>query len=169
MEQRSVEAIARALNEADVRYLVVGGLAVVAHGHVRLTADVDLVLDPDPVALTRAIQALSSLGYRPRAPVPFEAFADPMQRAAWVRDKGITVFSLQSPDHKATEVDLFVETPFDFDSTFLRGVTLEVAKGVPATFVSVQDLIAMKRESGRPQDREDVAALLALREESGDE
>ena len=45
MERGSVEAIIAALNAANVRYLVVGGLAVVAHGHVRFTADLDLVLE----------------------------------------------------------------------------------------------------------------------------
>ena len=45
MKLADVEAILRALNDADVRYLIVGGLAVVAHGYVRYTADVDLVLD----------------------------------------------------------------------------------------------------------------------------
>ena len=44
MEVRSVEAILRALNAAEVEYLIVGGLAVNAHGFVRLTRDVDLVL-----------------------------------------------------------------------------------------------------------------------------
>ncbi len=41
MERGSVEAIVAALNENQVQYLIVGGLAVVAHGYVRFTADVD--------------------------------------------------------------------------------------------------------------------------------
>ena len=53
MERRSVEAIVEGLNRAQVRYLIVGGLAVVAHGFVRFTADIDLVLDPDPAATAR--------------------------------------------------------------------------------------------------------------------
>ena len=44
MEVRSVEPIMRALNTAEVQYLIVGGLAVNAHGYVRLTRDVDIVL-----------------------------------------------------------------------------------------------------------------------------
>ena len=42
MELRSIEAIIRALNDAQVKYLVVGGLAVNAHGYERFTKDVDL-------------------------------------------------------------------------------------------------------------------------------
>src|SRR6059036_2128896 len=114
MERRSVEAVISALNRAGVRYLVAGGLAVVAHGFVRFTADVDLVLDPEPGALRRAIDVLATLGYRPRAPVEFAEFADPGKRQAWAREKGLTVFSVFSPGHRATEVDLFLEVPFDF-------------------------------------------------------
>jgi len=46
-----VESIVVALNAAKVRFLIVGGLAVAAHGYLRFTADVDLVLDPEPEAL----------------------------------------------------------------------------------------------------------------------
>ena len=104
MERRSIESIAKALNDAGARYLIVGGVAVVAHGFVRFTADLDLVLDPDPVALRRAIAAISALGYRSRAPVPFEQFADSARRAEWAVQKGLTVFSLFSPEHAATEL-----------------------------------------------------------------
>jgi len=110
MERRSIETIVESLNRAGVRYLVAGGLAVVAHGLVRFTADLDLVLDPDPDATRRAIDTLSGLGYRPRAPVGFTDFADPEKRRTWFREKGLTVFSVFSDEHPATEIDLFVET-----------------------------------------------------------
>ncbi len=47
MEVRSVEVIVQALNTANVQYLIVGGLAVNAHGYERLTRDVDLVIGLD--------------------------------------------------------------------------------------------------------------------------
>ena len=118
MEKRSVEEIVRALNEAGVRYLIVGGVAVVAHGYLRFTADLDLILDLAEDNLRRAVAALAGEGYRPRAPVPLEAFIDAVNRAQWVRDKQLTVFSLDSSQHPRTEVDLFVEAPFDFDKAY---------------------------------------------------
>jgi hypothetical protein len=162
MQQRSIEAIFRALNAGGVRYLVAGGLAVVAHGHVRLTVDVDLVLDLEEGNLRRAVAALAGLGYRPRAPVPLEQFCDPRARASWIRDKGMTVFSLSSPDHALTEVDLFAEAPLDFASAYASAVRREVAPGVAATFVCLKDLIAMKVRADRPQDRQDVERLRGL-------
>ena len=161
MTGKSLVAIIGALNAARVRYLVVGGLAVVAHGYLRYTADVDLVLDPDPESLKRAIAALAGLGYRPRAPVPFETFADPVNRASWRRDKGMLVFSIHSPDHAATEIDLFLDSPFDFDQAYSEAFSGEVAPGAVATFVSRPRLIAMKRAVGRPQDLSDVQKLEA--------
>jgi predicted nucleotidyltransferase len=53
MQRHSVESMIAALNQYGVQYLVVGGSAVVAHGYVRFTADVDLML------------ALRSRRYRP--------------------------------------------------------------------------------------------------------
>ena len=164
MERRSVEAIFGALNGCGARYLVVGGLAVVAHGYVRLTADIDLVLDPDRKALRRAIAALSALGYRPRAPVEFAEFADPAQRRQWAREKGLTVFSVFSPGHRATEIDLFLEVPFDFERAYARAARFHLADGVDGTFVGLDDLIEMKRAAARPQDLDDVESLRSLRD-----
>src|SRR5580765_720126 len=167
MERRSVEAIFGALNGSGARYLVVGGLAVVAHGYVRLTADIDIVLDPDPGALRRAIDALVALGYRPRAPVEFAEFAEPEKRRQWARDKGLTVFSVFSRRHHATEVDLFLESPFDFDRAYARAARFPVADGIEGTFVGLDDLMAMKKAAARPQDLDDVEGLRSLRDAKG--
>ena len=169
MQKRSVHTIVEALNAAGVRYLIVGGLAVVAHGYVRFTADLDLVLDLDGENLARALRAFEGLGYRPRAPVSLHDFSNPENRTSWVRTKGLTVFSLYSPAHLATELDLFVEPPFDFQAAYARAVRMELAPGLSATFVGLDDLIALKKQAGRPQDVLDIERLEALRREMSDE
>lgn len=70
MEVRSVEAIVRALNEAQVRYLIVGGIAVNAHGFVRLTVDVDLVIGLERENIVRGLNALESITTTWRFPLP---------------------------------------------------------------------------------------------------
>ncbi|MFN8546501.1 MAG: hypothetical protein U0527_00645 [Candidatus Eisenbacteria bacterium] len=162
MTQSSVVTIVRALNEAGVRYLIAGGLAAVAHGVVRFTADVDLVLALDDDNLSRAIASLASLGFAPRVPVPFEALLDRAQRERWIAAKGMTVFSVSSPRHPLTEVDLFVRMPFEFEVAYANALRLELPTGVIATFVGRDDLIRMKRAAGRPRDLEDVRALESL-------
>ena len=162
METGSVEAIVRALNDHKVEYLIVGGLAVVAHGYVRFTADVDLMLSPDPTNLRLAVTAMKRLGYRPRAPVDMDEFVDPSARRRWAEEKGMIVFSLFSDEHRATEVDLFLEPPIDFADAYRRAVRQEISPGVETVFPSLDDLIAMKTLAGRPRDNEDVRNLRRL-------
>ncbi len=165
MTSSSVQSIIVALNEARVRYLVVGGLAVVAHGHVRFTADVDIILDLEETNVRRALAALHNLGYRPRAPVQLNGFAEAETRATWIREKGLTVFSLYSDQHPATEIDLFVEDPIGFDEAYTRAESMEVGPEAEATFVGFEDLIRLKRAAGRPQDLLDIEVLLRLQKE----
>jgi hypothetical protein len=164
MEKHTVELIVRSLNDHNVKYLIAGGLAVVAHGYVRFTADIDILLAMDKQNLSEAVVALSGLNYRPRAPVAFEQFVDPDQRAQWIDQKGMVVFSLFSPDHPVTEIDLFVDPPLAFEDAYSRAVHLEIAPGIPALFCSIEDLIDMKSKSGRLQDLEDIARLRKLKE-----
>jgi hypothetical protein len=163
VERRSVEAIVRALNEAGVRYLIAGGLAVVAHGYLRFTADVDLILDLETDNLRKALDALKSLGYSPRVPVLAEQFLDGEVRARWIREKGMKVFSLISARHPKTDVDLFAEAPLDFERAFANVTRVEVSPGVRATFVSLEDLLFLKKQAGRPLDLEDIRQLEQLR------
>jgi hypothetical protein len=162
----AIERVLAALNAANVRYLVVGGVAVVLHGHLRTTADLDLVVQLAPDNALRAIHALTSLGYRPRAPAPVEHFANPSVRSSWIRDKGLTVFGLWSEQLPGLEVDLFVEEPFDFDAVYARALRVPL-DATTAPVVALDDLIALKRASGRPLDLSDIEALLALSSESG--
>jgi hypothetical protein len=162
-----LERVFGALEAAGARYLVVGGVAVVLHGHPRFTADLDLVLALDPVNIEAALSALEGIGYRPRAPVPLRAFADPEQRADWERTKGLTVFSLWSADLPGTEVDLFVSDPLPFEPAWERRLRAQVG-GLSVNVASLDDLIEMKRRAGRPQDLADVRELEAIARELED-
>jgi predicted nucleotidyltransferase len=156
-----IEQVLSALNASGVRYLVVGGVAVVLHGHLRTTADLDLVVSLEPANAGMAIQALTGLGYRPRAPVAAERFADATERATWIAEKGLTVFSLWSDLTPSLEVDLFVREPFDFEQAWARRVTV-MLDTTTATVVALQDLLVLKREARRPQDLADIEALEAI-------
>ena len=71
-----IERVLSALNRENVRYLVAEGVAVVLHGYLRTTADLDLIVQLEPKNILGTLRALDSLGYRPRAPVAAEDFAD---------------------------------------------------------------------------------------------
>jgi predicted nucleotidyltransferase len=150
------------LSRAGVRFIVVGGVAVVLHGFLRLTADLDLVLDLDEENVLRAMNALESAGFVPRAPVKLSDFATAEVRRRWIDEKNLQVFSLWSSDRPGFEVDLFVEEPFDFNEAWSSAEAI-VVQGAEVRIVSIDHLIAMKRTAGRPHDLEDIAALETLR------
>lgn len=162
------EPIFEALNAAGVRYVVVGGVAVVLHGHARMTADLDLAVDLSPRAAADAVSALVGIGFRPRVPVDALDFANASARARWAEQQGMVVFSLWDPHNPMRSVDLFVENPIDFDELWANSEDVDL--GTTSTHVaSIRDLIRLKQISGRPQDIADIEVLEAIlaREEEG--
>lgn len=156
-----------AFEEADVRYVVVGGMAVVMSGHVRATVDLDVVVDLDPAGASRAMHALEGLGLLPRVPISPQDFADPAVRESWIRDKHMQVLSFFDPQHPAREVDVFVAYPLDFDMLLAGAVPRQVGnRTVPVA--AVHHLIEMKRAAGRPRDLDDIDALQGLLERGAD-
>lgn len=163
MELRSVEAIVKALNHAKVQYLIVGGLAVAAHGFVRLTRHVDIVIGLEPRNAITGLEALVNIGYALAIPERPEAFADAATRESWRNDKKMIVLKLWSDDHRRTPVDIFIYEPFDFPAEFARAPRLEVCPGMEAPVVTLEKLLDMKRDAGRPQDLIDIEELMRAR------
>lgn len=162
MKLTSLEAITRALDDAGVPFIVVGGLAVVAHGYGRQTQLLAIVVRLQPEDVKGAFGALAALGYRPRVPVTAEEFADPEQRARWIEQKGMTVLNFHSDQHAATPVDVFVTEPFDFNQEYRLAMIEEIAPGAPVHILRLGTLLRLKREAGRPQDLADIAELRLL-------
>ena len=162
MRAQQIAAVVASLDAARVRYLIVGGLAVVAHGYVRATQDLDLVVALDSDNARRATEVFTSLGYRPEAPVGLELFAVEERRAEWRRDKGAMVLPLYHTRDPLARVELFLSEPFDFERCHAVALRVEIAPGTIATFLGLDDLLAMKRAAGRPQDLADVSELETL-------
>ncbi len=165
------EPLFKALNDAGVRYVVVGGLAVVLHGHPRMTVDVDLVVDLDEDHALRAIDTLVGIGLRPRVPVNPRDFADPAVREGWIRDRGMQVFSMHDPSNPLRAVDLFVDNPLPFEELWSRSNEFEL-RDTTVRVASIPDLIRMKRLAGRSQDQDDIEKLetiLKAKKKSADE
>jgi hypothetical protein len=161
----TLEIILGALDSANVRYLVAGGVAVNAYGYRRLTQDLDLVIELQIENVVRALDVLTGLGYRPTVPVAIEEFADPEKRAEWIERKNMQVFSLESDTYSDTTVDIFAREPFDFEVEFAAAETHNLAPQVALPLVRLSTLIAMKQEAGRLRDQDDIEHLLWIVEE----
>lgn len=162
------EPIFQALEDAGVRYVAVGGVAVVLQGHARLTTNLDLTVDLAPEPAARAIETFIGIGFEPRLPVDPSGFADAATRQAWINDKGMTVFSLWDRADPTRSVDLFVAEPIPFEELWARSEVVAL-EGTQAQIASISDLIAMKKLSNRPLDLDDIEALTTLQEQRGEQ
>ena len=163
------EAVFRGLRDAQVRYLVVGAVAVNLHGVPRMTADLDLMVDMREENLRLFVDTMVALGYRPRSPVAAPALLDPATRREWREQKSMVMFTWVHSSRPYEEVDHFLENPTEFDPAYSRRVDVP-AGDITIPIACVPDLIAMKRGIGREQDRSDIEALTRLQrlESEGD-
>ena len=161
MKLTAFQAVMEGLHRHEVRFLLVGGMAVVAHGYGRMTYDIDLVIQLTPANIRRTFEALAQLDFRPRIPVTVAEFSDPNNREKWSREKGMIVLNFFSGKADPCTIDLFIREPFPFDETFAKAVPSAV-NGIPFRYVDLNTLIQMKREAGRPVDLEDIRHLEQL-------
>lgn len=151
------ELLAR-LIEADVRFILVGGLAVNAWGYLRATRDVDFVPDPDAENLGRLDALLRELGGK-------------VDVGGRLLEGGAISTFLRTGDRTlvATElgqVDVLQGLPQVPSFAVLDEKAKEVdLDGLVVRVCSLEHLIEMKRSSERPRDREDLAALEAVQDD----
>lgn len=145
--------------KADVCFLIAGGLAVNVYGLLRMTLDIDLVVQLSADNIARTFDALASTGYHPMIPVTAADFGDVATREKWIREKGMRVLRFHSDQHWQTPVDIFVWEPFPFDVEYRQATIRELAGIGNLRVVSLQTLIRMKKEAGRSQDLADLDNL----------
>lgn len=133
------------LNANGVRYLVVGGCAVAAHGHPRYTKDLDVWLAVTPENARRVLQTLADFGFE---------------------GAGIGMDDLMTPErviqlgYPPQRIDLLTSlVGVEFDECYQARVVIKL-DGTPVNFIDVDNLIRNKRAAGRYQDLADVENLL---------
>jgi hypothetical protein len=145
--------IVQSLARHDVDYVLIGGLAVQAHGHVRTTQDADVLPERSEENLSRLADALHELNARP-------AGSRGAGGAMEVDLKALRGTAPLALDSDAGGVDIHPSPPGGgrYEEIHRRALVLTVA-GVDVRFAGLDDLIAMKRAARRPVDLGDIAAL----------
>ena len=153
----------RCLHAHNVRYLLAGGLAMNLHGVPRMTMDVDLLLAFDDANIDGFLSCARELALRPQAPVPLESLKDPDQRRSWIEEKHLIAFGLANGQPGVPTVDILLKHELNFAAALERAL-VQTVEGVPINIASVEDMIALKKDTGRRQDHHDIEHLLRLRE-----
>lgn len=153
-------AILRTLAEYGVEFVVVGGVAVQAHGYLRATGDLDVIPRPQLLNLSRLAEALADLqaeAWRARRPIDV---TDPqlLRRAPML--PLVTRFGRLD----LLNIELTEGAPRSFDDLRRRALVIELGE-VEVAVAGLDDLIRMKRAAGRDQDLADIGALTRTDEE----
>lgn len=134
----------RLFNDNGVRYLVIGGYAVIQYAEPRYTKDLDLWISTDAVNAAAVYKSLREFG-APLAGLTEDDFAE----EGYFYQMGIP----------PVRVDVLMGIPgMDFEYAWARRVEIDF-DGLPVSFVSKEDLVQGKLASGRPQDLIDVDIL----------
>ena len=146
MDGNVLAAVFRALNGEGVRYVVFGGIAVIAHGVTRATQDLDLFLEPSEENIAATRRALQRVFHDPQLE---ELTSETLNEYGLVR--------YGPPTHDfVIDLTTRIGEAFDFAAVEVESVELF---GEPVPVATPRMLLRMKRESVREKDRWDVARL----------
>lgn len=147
MDTERVLTLFRALAREQVRYKVVGGVALNFHGILRATEDLDIFVDPKPENIARLKTALRSVYHDPHID---EITADDLA--------GDYPAIQYIPPDEGFSIDILARlgTAFDHDSIETSNHLVE---DIPVPVATPRMLYQMKKNTVRPQDRADAARL----------
>jgi hypothetical protein len=157
-----IQGLLEQLAAAAVDYIVIGGVAVGFHGYVRATKDLDVVPAPDQQNLERLAALLRSLNAELDGAGDFDAgeLPDPLdpevlgQGGNWVLQTRLGRFDLMQWQGERELWEMLSPAAVEVD---LDGILVKVA--------GYEDLIALKKQAGRPGDIEDLERLRQARGE----
>ncbi|WP_149242023.1 DUF6036 family nucleotidyltransferase [Dyadobacter sp. 32] len=144
MEPEYINLI-RLLNEEGAEYVVLGGHAVIAHGYLRTTGDVDIFVRPSHENAIQLLKVMERYGYT-NGEFDLEDFTKVPSYLSFARYDGwidIMTFTLG----------------VSFDECYDNRLVLEI-QGVPVNFIGLRQLLENKRATGRPQDIRDLENLM---------
>jgi predicted nucleotidyltransferase len=148
----SLSRLLHRLVRADVDFVVVGGVAVIVHASPRFTKDLDICYAPDKENLDRLGSVLVELGARLRGIEEDVPFTPDRRTLAHTQ-----MLTLTTPDG---DIDLLANPDGSPGYAALRRNAIRIdLEGATVLVASIDDMIAMKRAAGRPQDLVDLESL----------
>ena len=162
-----INEILFALTDAEVEFIVGGGVAAVLHGVERVTLDIDLALDMEPANVEKFLQVMHKLRLQPRVPVPAR---DLMSREAvqrMIAEKGALVFSFVDFDRPLRHVDIFLQGNLSFEE-LSRGARKVVIEDRAIKIMGIGKLLETKRAITPLRDKDliDIKELEKLQDRS---
>jgi hypothetical protein len=155
------ESLLATLEEAGVKFIVIGGFAVSAHGHLRATKDLDIVPDPGAENLRRLAEALERLGAQVQGTEDFSENEVVQPDAEGLGQGGNFVLNT---DHGRLDILQWVAPELEYAELDAAAIEDHVFDH-KVRFCGYDDLVRMKEAAGRPEDLLDLRRLREARGE----
>jgi hypothetical protein len=151
-----LERVRASFENEGLEFALVGGFAVALHGAPRGTVDIDCIIAHRERDFVLCERALDAIGLKPRIPVTAtEVF---QFREEYIKKRNLIAWSFINHENPIEILDVIITLDLRKVKTVTKRLGLEKIK-----IIALGDLISMKKQSGRPQDLEDIKALEALR------
>lgn len=159
------EEILKAFQKQKVKYVLVGGVAVNLLGSMRSTADLDILVEMSDDNLRKIVKILKRYGYRVKQPVDPMKIADEKTRKYWIKNKHMKAFNFYKED-ELKEVDIIIESPVSFVQARKTSIRIKIDDLV-LPVISINELIRMKKGTGRTIDKLDIEELKKIKKLKG--
>lgn len=155
------EDILKEFQKQKVKYMIVGGLAVNLQGALRSTNDMDILVEMSDKNLFKLVNILKKKGYYVKQPVDPIKIADKKIREDWIKNKHMKAFNFYK-DKSLEEVDIIIESPVSYKNASKSADKIN-AGGMILRVICIDDLIKMKKVSGRQIDKLDIEQLRRIK------
>ena len=137
----------RELNEAEVKYVLVGGYSVILHGYSRTTGDLDVWVEPTPENYMRLVDAF----------IHFGLLLFDMTQEKFLRSENYDVFTFGRPP---VSIDILTQLKgLEFESVFASAEWFEITDTLKVRAIRLSDLLLAKKAAGRSKDLDDLEHL----------
>lgn len=155
------EEILREFQKKRVKYVLVGGIASNLLGTLRSTYDLDILMELSDTNLGKIVKILKRHGYRVKQPLDPMGIADKKTRTNWVKNKHMKALNFYK-DAAWEEIDLIIESPVSFKEARKSAVSFKIGN-LTLRVISIDNLIKMKKNTGRERDKFDIKELKKLK------
>ncbi len=151
-----ITSFLKSLEEEKVEYVLIGGIAVILHGVLRFTADIDIIINFEKENVKKFLKILKKFNLKPRVPINPEDLMFEEKREEWIKGKGAKVINFvdSSGFPFPLQVDVSLTEKYDEIERERKKIN-----DFEVWVISKSNLIKLKEKAGRPIDLNDIEKL----------
>lgn len=155
------EEILKEFQKAEVKYVLVGGIALNLLGGLRNTLDLDMLVKMTDKNLAKIVKILKKHGYDVKQPIDPIGIVEKKTREDWINKKHMKALNFYKDDG-LKEIDIIINSPISFKEARKTAVVVKISD-ITIPVISIDNLIKMKKNTSREVDKIDIDDLKKIK------